>query len=98
MWEFCICVDKNKIDVKNFVYEKGQSPMALWEPKIGGDRSGTGDAFAAIVAGGMVNGLPLIDAVKKAAAFITKALVYTEELELPWNHGLAFEEYLTELK
>ena len=84
--------------IKNFVYEKGQSPMALWEPKIGGDRSGTGDAFAAIVAGGMVNGLPLMDAVKKAAAFITKALVYTEELELPWNHGLAFEEYLTELK
>ena len=46
----------------------------------------------------MINGLPLIDAVKKAAAFITKALAYTEELELPWNHGLAFEEYLTELK
>ncbi|MDD3115205.1 MAG: pyridoxamine kinase [Anaerovibrio sp.] len=86
-----------KGQVMNFVYEKNGRQAALSEPKVGGDRSGTGDAFAAIVAGGMVNGLELQEAVAKAAAFITKSLRYTQELDLPWNYGLAFEEYLTEL-
>ncbi|MBR6710902.1 MAG: bifunctional hydroxymethylpyrimidine kinase/phosphomethylpyrimidine kinase, partial [Selenomonadaceae bacterium] len=66
--------------------------------KIGGDRSGTGDAFAAIVAASLLNGESLWDAVKKAADFISKALSYAEELDLPWNYGLPFEEYLTELE
>ena len=83
--------------VLNFVYEKGGSHSIVREPKIGGDRSGTGDAFAAIVAGGLVRGLSLQESVEKAAGFITKALRYTVELDLPWNYGLAFEEYLTEL-
>ena len=85
----CVC---------NFVYEKGGAQSIIREPKGGGDRSGTGDAFAAIVAGGLVNGLSLQEAVTKAAAFITKVLRYTVQLDLPWNYGLAFEEYLTELK
>ena len=83
--------------VLNFVYEKGGSHSIVREPKIGGDRSGTGDAFAAIVAGGLVRGSSLQQSVEKAAGFITKALRYTVELDLPWNYGLAFEEYLTEL-
>ena len=52
---------------------------------------------AAIVAGGLVKGLSLQGSVEKAAGFITRALRYTVELDLPWNYGLAFEEYLTEL-
>ncbi len=83
--------------VMNFVYEKTGSQSIIREPKIGGDRSGTGDAFSAIVAGSLVNGLSLEEAVTKAATFITKVLKYTVELDLPWNYGLAFEEYLTEL-
>ena len=67
------------------------------QPKIGGDRSGTGDAFAAIVAASLIKGESLSVAVNKAAEFITKVLGYTVELDLPWNYGLAFEEYLTEL-
>lgn len=84
--------------VKNFIYERGGMVKTLIEPKIGGDRSGTGDAFAAIVAGSLVNGLSLEEAVEKAASFITKVLKYTVELDLPWNYGLPFEEFLTELK
>ena len=83
--------------VLNFVYEKNGGQSVVSQPKIGGDRSGTGDAFAAIVAGSLVNGESLTDAVSKAAEFITKVLGYTVELDLPWNYGLAFEEYLTEL-
>lgn len=84
--------------IKNFIYERGGVVKNFIEPKIGGDRSGTGDAFAAIVAGSLVNGLLLEEAVEKAASFITKVLRYTVELDLPWNYGLPFEEFLTELK
>lgn len=84
--------------VKNFIYEKGGVTKSLLEPKMGGDRSGTGDAFAAIVAGGLVNGLTLEESVQKAAGFITKVLEYTVKLDLPWNYGLPFEEFLTELR
>ena len=84
--------------IKNFIYERGGVVKTFIEPKIGGDRSGTGDAFAAIVAGSLVNGLSLEEAVEKAASFITKVLRRTVELDLPWNYGLPFEEFLTELK
>lgn len=83
--------------VMNFVYEQNGRQSIVKDPKIGGDRSGTGDAFAAIVSGALVNGLTLEEAVEKATRFITKVLRYTVELDLPWNYGLAFEEYLTEL-
>ncbi len=83
--------------IENFIYEAGRGTM-LREKKIGGDRSGSGDAFAAIVIASLVRGENLTDAVKKAADFISKCLKYAVELDLPWNYGLPFEEYLTELK
>ena len=36
--------------------------------------------------------------VHKAVTFIHRTLEYTESLGLPTNYGLAFEEFLTELK
>ncbi|WP_416195587.1 pyridoxamine kinase [Selenomonas sp.] len=83
--------------IENFVYEAGRGTL-LKEKKVGGDRSGSGDAFAAIVAASLVRGASLTDAVKKAADFISKCLAYAVALDLPWNYGLPFEEYLTELR
>ena len=83
--------------IRNFIYEAERGSV-LEVPKIGHDRSGTGDAFAGIVAASLIKGEPLESSVKKAATFISKCLLYAEELELPWNYGLPFEEYLTELK
>ena len=84
-------------DIENFIYEAGRGTM-LRERKIGGDRSGSGDAFAAIVIASLVKGESLTDAVKKAADFISRCLKYAVDLDLPWNYGLPFEEYLTELR
>lgn len=84
-------------EIENFIYEAGRGTL-LREKKIGGDRSGSGDAFAAIVAASLVRGVPLTDAVERAADFISKCLAYAVELDLPWNYGLPFEEYLTELR
>ena len=82
----------------NFIYEKGKPSHIVSVSKIGGDRSGTGDAFSAIVAGSIVKGEDLTAAVQKAADFISKSLAYTVKLGLPWNYGICFEEFLTELK
>lgn len=82
--------------IKNFLYDAGHMAIVC-APKIGGDRSGSGDAFAAIVAASLINGEGLEAAVQKAASFISRCLQYALELDLPWNYGLPFEEYLTEL-
>lgn len=84
--------------IRNFIYERGQEPEILRQRKIGIDRSGTGDAFAAIVAASLVRGETLHAAVTRAAEFISRVLKYMEPLDIPWNWGLAFEEYLTDLR
>lgn len=87
-----------KNTISNYIYERGKEPQIIKTLKIGGNRSGTGDIFAAIISACLVKGEELVPSVKKAADFIVKTLVYTEKLGLPWNYGLAFEEYLTELE
>ena len=84
-------------DLLNFIYDNGKADV-FRAKKIGGDRSGTGDVFAAIVAAGLVKGESLYDVVEKAAHFIEKTISFAEELNLPWNYGLPVEEYLTELR
>jgi len=84
--------------IGNYVYERGQASQMISSGKVGGNRSGTGDVFVAIVSACLVKGEPLVPSVQKAVDFIIKVLAYTERLDLPWNAGLAFEEYLTELK
>lgn len=84
--------------IKNFIYEEDVGSKIISTTAVGGDRSGTGDAFSAIVMGSLINGEGLHFAVQKAADFINKAVTFAETLNLPWNHGLPFEEYLTELR
>ena len=81
----------------NFIYDRGRTSWVK-VLKVGHDRSGTGDVFAAIVAASVVRGESLEAAVQKASDFICKVMEYTEQLDLPHNAGLAFEEYLTELR
>ena len=83
--------------IRNFIYEAGRGTVLQVE-KVGGDRSGSGDAFMAIVAGSLLNGEGLEQAAHKAAGFTSMCLAYAVELDLPWNYGLPFEEYLRELK
>lgn len=84
--------------VGNFIYEVGNGPAWVWRQAIGGDRSGTGDVFAAIVAASVVKGEPLYESVAKAADFIGACLVHTASLDVPPHCGLAFEPLLTTLR
>lgn len=86
-------------DLLNVVYERGQqSPVFLSERKIGRERSGTGDVFFSVILGGAINGLPFVESVRRASAFVARAAAKTEELGIYEEDGLAFEELLGELQ
>ena len=81
----------------NYVYQPGQGGREIETAKIGPDRSGTGDVFAAVVLGALMNGRPLEAAVRKAIDFVATAVAKAQELGIPTTDGLPFEEVLSEL-
>lgn len=84
-------------NISNFVFDNGKINLVT-SKKLGSDRSGTGDVFFAVVAASIMNGETLTAAVQKAADFVTKCILHAENLNLAWNYGLPFEEFLTELR
>ena len=81
----------------NYIFEKNKTSELLSTRKIGGDRSGTGDVFSSIVTGALIQGQDFKTAVRRAVTFLDKAIAYTAQMELPWNYGICFEEYLEEI-
>ena len=81
----------------NFIYEHGHPFSLHAEPKIGGDRSGTGDVFASVILADAVNGMDFTASVRKASTFTARAVRRTVEMGLPPKDGLAIEEVLGEL-
>ena len=86
--------------VFNYAYdrESGLAPKRIGTAKVGTQRAGSGDVFAAVLFASLVKGDDFFDSVKKAVDFIAKCLKFTEECNTPLQDGLMFEEYLTELK
>ena len=84
-------------DITNFIFNGGQIDFVT-SKRIGNDRSGSGDAFFAVTAASWLNGDSLTDSTRKAADFVGKCIAHAEKLNLPWNWGLPFEEFLTDLK
>ena len=78
----------------NFVYHADGSYHLLKNKQIGSVRCGTGDVFAAIVAGSSMQGHSLEKAVKKASGYIQKCMLRSDELNIPMENGVCFEEYL----
>ncbi|MBQ4403913.1 MAG: pyridoxamine kinase [Selenomonadaceae bacterium] len=84
-------------NISNFIFDGGEINLVT-SRRLGGDRSGTGDAFFAVAAASWLNGETLTDATRKAADFVAKCITHAENLNLPWNWGLPFEEFLTDLR
>ncbi len=84
-------------DLENYIYEVGKAPVVVREHKVGSCRSGTGDVFSSMIAADAINGVPLVESVQHASAFIAKVLRRTMEMNLPETDGLCFEEFLTEI-
>lgn len=89
--------------IANFCYEcqpgswMGEGKL-LRTVKVGTQRCGTGDIFAAIITADAVNGVPFAVSVKKASSFIKKCILKSMEMEIPLTDGVCFEEILNTLK
>ena len=59
--------------------------------------SGTGDLFASVVMGAMLQGKSIFDAVKLAMEFLQPAIGEATENGIECNHGVPFEAYLWKL-
>lgn len=81
----------------NYVFEAGKKPLLLTEKRTGPNRSGTGDVYSAIITADAVNGLPFENSVRRASAFVAKAIARSEEMKIPVTDGIAFEELLGDL-
>lgn len=57
--------------------------------------SGTGDLFASVVIGSLVNGESASGAVQKAMKFLQPAIEEATRENIPRNHGVNFEKYLS---
>lgn len=81
-------------EVTNACCEKGKSAFTVTTKRLGGQRSGTGDVFSAIIIADAVNGVPFEDSVHKASSFVKDCVERSIELDLPATDGLCFEEKL----
>ena len=69
----------------------------LETPYTGMGFSGTGDLFASVICGSMVNGLSIQEAIKKATDFLQEAIEDASKEKIASNHGVYFEKYLKKL-
>lgn len=67
------------------------------DPYIGKGFSGTGDLFASVICGSLMNGLPLKEALEKASSFLTEAIEEAAKEGIPSPHGVYFEKHLARL-
>lgn len=84
--------------VANVCYERGGKPFTVETKRLGGQRSGTGDVFSAILIADAVNGVPLEQSVRKASQFVGACVQRAIELDLPHTDGLPIEEELHNLR
>ena len=72
-----------------------QETFYLEAPFTGKSFSGTGDLFASVIAGCLVQGISIQDAVKKATTFLQPAIEEASRENIERNHGVHFEKYLS---
>lgn len=59
--------------------------------------SGTGDLFASVLSGSLVKGLSIRKAMEKATYFLQEAIEEASAQQIPPEHGIYYEKYLSRL-
>lgn len=77
-------------------YEKGYFSV-YYQEKILPLRPGTGDVFASIIAGCVLNNIPLLKGVKIASDYVKNCLETSSNYDISINAGVCFEEHLFKL-
>lgn len=80
--------------VMNACFELGGDSFVVETPRLGEQRSGTGDVFSAIICADSVNGVDFRVSVTKASKFVGQCVATSIKLGIPRTDGLAFEEDL----
>ena len=80
--------------IANFVCEDGKETCFIKTHRVGDERCGTGDLFAAIVAADAVNGVPFDESVAKASDFVRRSMLKSLEMKIDRKNGVCFEEIL----
>lgn len=80
----------------NVILEENGRVSFLQNQKSGKGRPGTGDMFSAVVAGAVVQEADIKDGVRLAAGFVKSCIKKSDELEVPRENGVCFEELLPE--
>lgn len=84
--------------ILNLAYEKDTDSHYVIESSFNKiSYSGTGDIFASIVTGMIINGFNLHDSVKKASEFIHNVVSFTSQFKTDRNDGVMFELFLSDL-
>jgi len=82
----------------NYIYTRSNGIVTAVETEyIQSPYCGTGDLFASVLAGGVLAGAGIENAVRKAAEFVRDAIVYSLEAGASERDGLRFEPLLREL-
>ena len=79
--------------IYNGVFSKKENVFIKCE-KYGNSFTGTGDLFASVLCGSMLNGIDIVSAVDKASKFISASIKDTMNFPFDRNHGVNFEKYL----
>lgn len=77
-------------------YTEGQCTI-LQQPRTGGDFPGTGDLFAAVMLGTLLNGAGLLKSCETAGAFVKDCIAYTVRQKADPVYGVQFEPLLWKL-
>lgn len=83
-----IDLSKNSLD---------NSPFYVTLHREGGSYPGTGDLFASVLLGKMLNGTPFSKATAVASAFVRDVIAYSEKYDTPHRDGVALEPCLYKL-
>ena len=80
-------------DIGNFICDGDKRKMLTYRV-TGISHAGTGDVFASVIAADAVNGEDFEISVRKAAEFVGKCVELSNEMEIPVQDGVCFEEIL----
>ena len=72
-------------------------PMWVRGHRVDRHFAGTGDVFASVLCGWLLRGMPLVDAVGQATAFVCETTAATAQWQENGQDGIAFEPYLYKL-
>ena len=83
--------------IGNAYVSPGKNCRLAGTPYSGQDFPGSGELFASVLLGSIMQGAPFDTAVERAAAFTFRVIIETQKAMTPAREGVLFEKFLREL-